>query len=207
MYIQWFVKGISSVDSNGNQSLTWKNAQNLILNGEGLISNWWRNNPSGQITPSDVEHVLTSYNLNRHVHDYQNYGNDTPFISVATGCVERDTFIQQNFIYSAIDTALEFATKAGSYPGVLFYGWLQVSHNPAVEIGSVAEPIRDLNVYHRWSQFQPEGEVTAKINIPANQIQRLEWWDMQQNYQSCSKTIINPNFVQPTPLLNQKEYF
>jgi hypothetical protein len=48
---------------------------------------------------------------------------------------------------------------------------------PAVEVGSVAEEIRELNTYVSYSDFQLEGEITAKINVPSNQIQSCERWD------------------------------
>ena len=205
MYIQWFVKGICSVDSSGNSSFDWNAAQDLIRTGQGIISNWWRN--MGVISPPQVENVLTEPNLYRHLHDYQHFGPHTPFISVAAGCVERDALLARNSVYSARDTALEFATDFGRYAGALYFGWLPVSQNPAVPIQSVGEAVRDLNVYHRWSPFQLEGEITAKIHIPANQIERVEWWDKRRGRSRRVQSLANPRFVPPTPILNVRRVF
>jgi hypothetical protein len=208
MYIQWFVKGIAGqADSNSGTALTWPQAKQLLSGGHGIDSNWWRNKPNRLITPSEIDAILTEHNLDRHVHDYQNYGQQTPFISVASGCVERDTLMSQNFVYSAVTTALDFATDAWSRPGALFYGWLPVALNPAVPISAVAEEIRDLNVYHRWSPFQLEGEVTAKVHIPSNQIKAVEWWDGNADPNKPVDRFENPSFIEPTPITNVREHF
>ncbi|TSE14056.1 hypothetical protein C1D09_000780 [Mesorhizobium intechi] len=203
MYIQWFAKGISG-DAG---ALDWATAKNLITDARGIQSNWWRNIPGGKITPTQVDAVLTDGNLDRHVHDYANFGPHTPFISVAAGCVERDTLLSQNHIYSALTTALDFATDAGRHPGAIFYGWVLVALNPAVPLSAVAEEIRDLNVYHRWSPFQLEGEITAKIHIPSNQIEHVEWWDGHSGQTTLIDSFPNPGFVKPTPITNIRELF
>jgi hypothetical protein len=200
MYIQWFVKGI------GGPEFTKDHAFAVALLGNGIISNWWRNKPEGSISPPEVQAVLTEDNLNRHLHDYDAFGDESPFISLAAGAVERDTIVQRNFVYSAVDTALAFATDHGARDGALFYGWAPVALNPAVSLGSVSEEVRDLNVYRRWSPFQLEGEITAKVHIPANQICRVEWWeahDRRAPVEACD----NPGFVPPDPLLNMRELF
>lgn len=207
MYVQWFVKGIGSRDAAGNPGLQWAEAKAMMLDGDGITSNWWRNKPDQCISPREVEAILTEHNLERHVHDYDGFGHETPFISVAAGSVERDALLRRNSVYSAVDTALDFATDAGNHPGCLFYGWIVTSLNQAVELSSVAEAIRDLNVYHRWSPFQLEGEVTAKIHIPANQIQRVEWWDLSSDTSAAQDSCINPRFVAPAPILNMREHF
>ena len=207
MYIQWFVKGISSENNAGDPILSKSEAFDLVDTGYGIISNWWRTRPNGLISPAAVQRELTAHNLDRHVHDYDAYGSGTPFISVASGCVERDLEAAQNNIYSAVDVALEFATARFTRPGALFIGWLPVALEPAVEIASVAEAIRDLNVYHRWSPYQLEGEITAKVNIPANQIAIVEWWDPAISTDVPDETHENPGYVPPTPILNHREYF
>ncbi|MBX3501643.1 MAG: hypothetical protein KF889_19555 [Alphaproteobacteria bacterium] len=209
MYIQWFVKGIAgrADTATSTEGITRSQAFEMILDGQGIISNWWRNKPKTKISPPEVEAVLTEYNLDRHIHDYENFGHETPFISLASGCVERDTALARNFVYSAVDTALDFATDAWGRPGALFYGWVLAGLNPAVSLGSVAETVRDLNVYHRWSPFQLEGEITAKIHIPANQISKVEWWDGAVDSTRAIETIANPAFVNPAPIANVRELF
>jgi hypothetical protein len=207
MYVQWFVKGIAGQTTSRGPHLREQEAYDMALRGHGIVSNWWRNTPTRTIHPDKTLAVLTEHNLDRHLHDYHTFGPETPFISLASGCVERDTITQQNAIYSAVDTALEFATDAGARPGALFYGWVIVGLNPAVKLAAVAESVRDLNVYHRWSPFQLEGEITAKIHIPANQIQRVEWWDTRIDPSSPSGFRDNPLFTAPTPILNVREHF
>lgn len=208
MYIQWFVKGIAGRgDQSAGSALTWGKACHMLATGHGLLSNWWRNKPGSRISPQEVDQILNDFNLHRHVHDYQNYGDQTPFISLASGCVERDSMVQRNYVYSAIDTALDFATDAWARPGALFFGWVPVALNPAVRLAGVAESIRDLNVYHRWSPFQLEGEIAAKVHLPSNQIERVEWWDGSQNRHAPVQRFDNPRFVAPDPITNVREHF
>ena len=202
MYIQSCVKGISGHSLTG---VTKDAAFWLMTSGKGILSNRWRS--KGTITPEEVAQVLTDQALDRHLHDYANFRAHTPFISLASGCVEREAALQRNSIYSAVDTALLFATDAWAHPGALFYCWVLVGHNPAVEASAVAEAVRDLNVYHRWSPYQLEGEVTAKVHIPANQIQRVEWWDGAQDRDAPVDTKLNSQFVDPTSLINLRDLF
>jgi hypothetical protein len=201
MYVQTFVKGVAG-DTHGGMS--WEQAQALLLRQDGIYSNWWRS--LGTITNSGVARVLTDVNLDRHLHDYGNFGPQSPFISLAAGSVERDTLLGQNYLYSAEDTALEFATGSYAHAGVLFFGWVLVGDNPAVKLSSVAESVRELNIYHRWSPYQLEGEITAKVHIPANQIERVEWWDPSQSSNRI-EVFDNPHYQPPAPVLNLREYF
>lgn len=208
MYIQWFLKGIAGENSpSSGNALTWQNAKGLIAGGHGISSNWWRNKPGRLITPSEIDAILTEHNLDRHVHDYANYGSQSPFISVTSGSVERNTLLSQNFVYGALTTALDFATDAWGHPGAVFYGWTLVSLNPAVQISMVGEEIRNLNTYHRWSPFQPEGEITAKIHIPSNQIETVEWWDGSVDRSKPIHHFKNPGFVPPEPITNVRKHF
>ncbi len=202
MYIQKFIKGISGEEPSG---LTWQDACDLLNQHRGIQSNWWRH--KGTITPAEVAAVLSEHNLDRHLHDYDNFGYKSPFISLASGCIERDVLLGANFMYSAKDTALDFATGAFEHPGTLFYGWVMVGLNPAVELSAVAESVRDLNVHHRWSPYQLEGEITAKIHIPANQIERIEWWDPASDPSSPTDVYQNPGYASAAPVTNMREYF
>lgn len=116
MYIQRCVKGIVG-EVPGKDGITKADAHVMAVQGGGIISNWWRK--TGLINPSMVEDVLTEANLDRHLHDYDAFGSDTPFISLACGAVERDALVQQNFVYSARDTALMFATEDWTRPGAV----------------------------------------------------------------------------------------
>jgi hypothetical protein len=175
MYIQRCVKGIAGQDSGHSTGLTWTEAQDMVSSRKGIVSNWWRH--KGTITAQEIADVLTEQNLDSHLHDYASFGGQTPFISLAAGAVERDTLVRWNFEYNAVDTALGFATEDWARPGALFYCWLPTSLNRTVEVEFVAEAVRDLLVYRGWSPWQLEGEVTAKVHVPSNQIECVEWWD------------------------------
>lgn len=177
MFIQWCIKGIRGRLATDDPTLGIDDdtARAMLDDGEGIICNWWRD--VGTISPSARRDKLTAHNLNRHVHDYANFGKETPFISLTAGCVERDAALRLNRIHEAQDVALRFATDWGKHVGYLFHCWVVVGLKPAVEVGSVAEEIRELNTYVSYSDFQLEGEITAKINVPSNQIQSCERWD------------------------------
>lgn len=199
MYIQWCVKGITSGPGFG-----WAEAQHLLTSEKGILSNWWRD--LGEITPTQIAGVLNLANLYRHLNDYDNYRPETPFISLAAGAVERDAYLGINTTHSAIDTGLWFATDFGTKPGALFHCWVPVGLNPAVEVSSVAESVRDLHVYRDYLRYQLEGEVTAKVHVPSNQIERVEWWNAYTDADPVH-TFVNPSFVEPTPLTTLRELF
>jgi hypothetical protein len=201
MHIQWFVKGISGAPGG----LKKEKAFDMIVTGDGIYSNWWRNKHS--ITSIEVYTNLTEGNLDRHLHDYDNFGPDSPFISLTAGCVERDNLLKSNRIYSAIDIALDFATEAGKHDGALFYGWVLASLNKAIPMRAVAEPVRDLNTYRRWSPYQLEGELTAKVHIPANQIYRIQWWTAKNGKCMVDRDRLNPIFADPSPITNVRMSF
>ena len=74
-------------------------------------------------------------------------------------------------------------------------------------MASVAEPVRDLNIYRRWSPYQLEGEITAKIHIPANQIERVEWWDGDHCKTKPKCRWESPDYVEPARVSNIRELF
>lgn len=203
MIIQKCVKGISGTYNGLNSGISKTEAFDLIRDETGIMSNWWRQ--KGAITPTEIADILTSRNLDRHLHDYQNYGPETPFISLAAGSVER--LASHNQIHSAIETALEFATDWWQVPGALSYCWVQVGLNPAVEISGIAEEVRNLHTYRRWSPYQLEGEITAKIHVPANQIEKVEWWDGSVDKIAPLDVLVNRNFSPPERLANIRELY
>lgn len=206
LYIQTCLKGIRGETSPGaGDGLNWPDAQGLITSGTGILSRWWQ--AKGTISPGEVATVLTELNLDRHLNQYARYGTTTPFISLSAGYVGRDRAKKSNTVYSAIDTAIGFATHNWKHPGVVFYCWLPVSMNKAIEVSSVAEPIRDTLSYRKWYQHLHQGEVTAKIAVPANQISRVEWWDGAHSRTTFARSFDNPAFVQPTRVTDFREWF
>lgn len=99
----------------------------------------------------------------------------------------------------ARSTAVEFATDGGTGEGYIFYCWLLVGLNPAPPVLSVAEEIRELNTYQSYSAYQTEGEIAAKVIVPANQIERVEKVDAAGRTKSW---ILNPDFVPPASVSN-----
>lgn len=205
MIVQWAIKGISG----GLSGIDDAQARAIIDGGHGIQCNWWRD--VQRISPSQVGEKLNRQNLMLHVNSYYltdpstglQFSAGTPFISLAAGCVERDFLLKTNHVISAKRIALEFATKHGTVPGYLFYCWVLVSPTPAVEIQGVAEEVRELNTYRSWSQYQLQGEITAKIHIPSNQIQKCEKYDITKRLWIHR----NPRFVSPKTVSNVREFF
>jgi hypothetical protein len=206
MQIQTCIKGIQGETYIGSgDGLTWVSAVAMITSGQGILSRWWQ--AKGLISPGEVQAVLTEANLVGHLDNYAAFGPTSPFISLAAGWVERDAKTSKNHRYSAVDTALRFATRHWKKPGALFYCWTPVSVDQAVEIASVSEPVRDTLIYRGWMRYQHQGEITAKVAVPANQISRVEWWDGSHDKKKPIDVFHNPNFVEPTSLINYREYF
>lgn len=123
MFVQWAIKGIYG--GTPPSGIRDDDAKAIIDGGFGIICNWWRR--VGLISPPQRRQKLTHRNLAMHVNQYQAvdpqtgrpFSEDTPFISLAAGAVERDVFFQTNRIYPAKLTALDFATQGGKRSLVL----------------------------------------------------------------------------------------
>jgi hypothetical protein len=200
------VKGLSLPDDD--------TARRLIDSGVGLLSNWWRD--AGIITRIEVSGQLTLSALDRHINHFDDpdpatsrpFREITPFISLSAGTVERRSATATNFAHRARKTALWFGTEFGAKPSAyLFVCWLVLAPRPAVEVEGVAEEVRDLNTYRRYSAFQTEGEIVAKVNVPATQIHSCEkWlWDPTQNILQMDWVHQNRSFIAPESLSNVRE--
>jgi hypothetical protein len=211
MFVQTCIKGVHGIDLG---------VANEILNGEGLVCNWWRN--KGTISAKDIDKRLTSAELDLHVNSYDGQHPDypkkvnevTPFISLTAGAVERSVFYKTNFVHPAHRTALLFASDFGKLRGecFLFYCWVVVGLRPAAEIRQLAEEVRELNTYRRYSAFQTEGEIAAKIDVPSRQIHRFERYritDAGSGYPDLEYVDkrINPRYVDPYSIVNIREAF
>lgn len=206
MFVQWCVKGLALKDD--------REARSLIDDASGLLCNWWR--AVGQIAPGEIRARLTAPNLERHVNHFTDidpatnrpFAERTPFISLSAGTVERDRVAQTNFVRRARWTALWFATDFGRRPtGYLYPCWLLLAPRESVEVEGLGEEIRDLNTYRRYSHFQPEGEVTAKVIVPDNHIESCEKWTLSptRDHFVCEWTYPNPRFTRPEKLTNVRE--
>ncbi|WP_341895550.1 hypothetical protein [Ferrovibrio terrae] len=201
MYVQWCVKGISG----GVDGINDSDAQDMLWRG-GIQCSWWRR--VGKITPLGIRQKLTQANLSLHVNNYAVIRHDTPFISLAAGCMERDSGLQTNHLHGALETALDFATDGGLHNGYIFYCWTIVGLHRAAGVEGVSERVGELNVYRSYSAYQTEGEVTAKVYIPCNQIERFEKWSgdgkgLVSFVSGCS----NPGFDPPEQLSNIRSHF
>jgi hypothetical protein len=207
MFIQWCIKGV-----NG---LTDDQARGVIDENWGLPCRWWQNQPL--ISPPEIRAKLTRRNLDMHVNQYQApdpstgrpFCEGTPFISLSAGCVERRKFLRTNTAHRARMIALDFATKGGSVEGYLYTCYVLVALNPAVGVEGLAEEVRELNTYRRYSPWQVEGELTAKVIIPTNQILRCEKWSFTRmrfrRAPQCHWVHDNPAFDHPRDITNIRE--
>jgi hypothetical protein len=203
--VQWCVKGLHLPDDD--------TARGIIDGPNGIVCNWWRD--VGTISPAGRRQRLTEGNLDRHVNHFtatdpttgRPFNDQSPFISLSAGVVERDAVAKTNYVHRARKTALWFATEFGAdTTAYLYVCWVLVGPRSAVEVEAVAEEVRDLNTYRRYSEFQTEGEIAVKVIVPDNQIQQCERWDLDPRGEFVlSWTALNPRFTPPELLTNIRE--
>jgi hypothetical protein len=204
--VQWGIKGLWLPDD--------ASAERIIDSHVGIVCNWWSDTRS--ISQADKSKKLTPAALDMHVNHFSSrdpltgrpFSEVTPFISIACGTISRDMAARTNEVHSALETALLYGTRFGKQNvGYLYWCWVIVGPRAAVEVEGVAEEVRDLNTYRAYSAFQNEGEVTAKVVIPVNHIQRCEkWvWDRAAKDFRRSWTHQNPSFTPPETLSNVRE--
>ena len=206
MIVQWCIKGLA-LQSDAE-------ARGIIDSRDGILSNWWR--AAGSIPQAEKANKLTIANLDLHVNHFTDkdpatglpFSDGTPFISLSSGSVERDAAAKTNYVHTALRTALWFGTNFGtSGTAYLYTCWVLVGTRDAVEVEAVSEEIRDLNTYRRYSAYQTEGEVTAKVVVPDNHIQKCQkWiWDRRARTITSGWAYYNQRFTQPEKLSNIQE--
>lgn len=208
MIVQWCIKGMHFPDDNA--------ARNIIDSREGIICNWWRS--VGTISPAQCRDKLTAAALDMHVNHFSEmdpdtgrpFSENTPFISLSAGTVGRDQVARTNFVSRAQKTALRFGTNFGrNSEAYLYTCWVVLAPRPAVEIEGVAEEVRDLNSYRAYSQFQLQGEITAKVSVPDNHIQKCEKWVVRGSRKKgifeVDWSYENSRFTSPEMLTNVRE--
>ena len=174
------------------------------LTDEGLKSAWLRN-PTGRdiITlPSGSHASLSQAALDAHVNGFGGVASRTPYISLSAGCVELDPGSATTTVYHARETALDFATQSGTCNGFVFRLWVLVSPKPGPELPGFAEEVRELNLFQQFAVFHWEGEVAAKLFVPARQIEWVEKYDSNLNLMSRRS---NADFVAPERISNVLE--
>ncbi len=194
MLIQWCLKGIPEQNNFSDREAT--NA----LNFNGLSSSWLRNQNAGASQFSSLAHpVLSQVALDAHVNGFGAAAANTPYMSLTAGCVELDPTINSISVFSAMRTALDFATKGGQCRGYVFRMWVIVSPKPAPELPGFAEEVRELNLFQQFCLYHREGEVAAKLFVPARQIQKVMIFDRDLIHVN---THVNPGFVPPERISN-----
>jgi hypothetical protein len=209
MYFQMCIKGINGINPADAQA---------ILSGRGLACNWWRE--AREIRPGEIAARLTADEIYLHVNRYKHrhpsrtgfVWQETPFISLTAGAVERKAFEQENKVHPAHETALNFASDFGRLRGTcfLFYCWVMVGLRPCPEVRQLAEEVRELNTYRSYSEFQREGEILAKIEVPACQVLMYEQYEFTEKPgggpdMALVDTKVNPDYVEPHSITNFRD--
>ncbi len=209
MIIQQTLKGISGIDATAARTLL----------AQGIPCNLVRRR--GSISFVEIPSRLSLRNLDWHQNQYNTpdplEGNEpfswhTPFISTTAGTVERFISTSTNVKTPAWIEAVDFATSSFTVDGYVFYCYLWVVGRQTVKHEALSEELRELNVYTGFSPFQPEGEITAKINIPPAQIEKAEFWSASDAFDAVqndvlpasdpAQTIVNRLFVDPADYNN-----
>lgn len=114
------------------------------------------------------------------------------FISTTAGGLQRFSSTGLNICFPAFLTALQFATANFTTRGFVFYAY-----------------------YHQYLPYHREGEIIAKVVIPAPQIERAEEFDgtaalrdlRTGKMPSPVQTIHNGNYAAPDTYSNIREIF
>ncbi|SFW89385.1 hypothetical protein [Chitinophaga sancti] len=217
MFFQKFLKGINELKD--------EEAKAFLLDGHGIVSNWWR--AKHTINNQEIQDQLTEKNMIHHLNNYdtplpanhpyaslgKTYGHVTPYISTTAGSVQRDDFYQTNIVFPALTTALRFATDNFRSEGYIFYGYLITIQKKSIELVQFSEEVRELHIYPRYLPYHHEGELMAKIHIPAVQLEKAEKYNgpaalkelRQSKLPSAVDIINNPKYVDPLTYTNIKE--
>ena len=207
MIIQEVLKGISGIDEDDVRTIF----------ATGIICNWWRK--VGLLPAAEVPLRLTDRNLHWHQNRYnspdpleggEEFSKHTPFISMTSGSVERDSFNRVNTLYPAWWEALKFATNFWTTDGWIFYCSAWILGRKTIGHQAFSEELRELHIYSDFSLYQLEGEITAKIQIPTTQIQRAEEWKLKDirtalavgNLPTPYQMIANGCFIDPASYSN-----
>lgn len=207
MFIQRVLKGISGVSRSLVQT---------IASDTGIKCNWWRT--VGKISTGQIKDKLTEHNLIWHLNEYETvdpktgkpFSENTPYISTTAGTVERDSFLANNLIFPAWLTALRFATDDFTKTGYVFYAYVFVLGKQSIPLMQFSEEVRDLHIYTQYLPYHPEGEIVAKIYIPAVNIEKVEEYDpgmAEASFKSNKLplptwTYKNPAYANPEPFSN-----
>jgi hypothetical protein len=206
MFFQKVLKGIAG--------LTRNEADFALV--QGILCNWWRT--VHRISPPEIVQKLTERNLDWHLNHYSDFdpstnapfSENTPYISVTAGVVERYVFLQRNVVFDPLITALRFATSDFTTTGHVFCAYVFTLGRESIDLCQFAEEVRELNIYKNFMPFHAEGEITAKIEIRGPQIEMWEEYDGPQalaairagSFPAPSFTRWNPIYAPPEEYCN-----
>jgi hypothetical protein len=196
VHIQWCLKGIGESSGFGD-------AQARALLTSGIPSNWLRANANTPMFPGlpVAQDALSPQALFDHVNDYTTVGPTTPYISLSAGVVAYDGN-QGADVFPAWETAVDFATSWSTRSGYVFRVWTVVSPKAASRLLNVSDEVRNLNLFRNFTEYHYEGEVAAKILVPARQIE----WVAKVNASLTREWLqMNVDFVKPETVSNLLE--
>jgi hypothetical protein len=132
MFFQKVLKGITGLSrTDANQAFD-----------SGILCNWWRT--VHQIRPDQIMAKLSERNLDWHLNHYADHDpltgapfrENTPYISVTAGSVERDAFARRNIVFDPFLIALQFATDDFRRTGHIFYAYVFTLGRQSIEIAA-----------------------------------------------------------------------
>jgi hypothetical protein len=191
MIFQRVIKGIPAARGR-KAGLTDKRAREAVA-GAGIMCNWWINRPDGVISPPEIQQKLSEQALYDHLVAYDSVANETPFISTTAGTVEVEAARARNVFFPPVYTALRFATRNFTQDGYLVHAYVYTLGKKSVELEEFAEEVRDVNTYTAFYAWHPEGEIVAKIIIPARRIKKIELYRVARLEDELDRGIL------PTP--------
>ncbi|WP_199556078.1 hypothetical protein [Sandaracinobacteroides hominis] len=146
--------------------------------------------------------------LNDHVNNFPSVWDRTPYISLSAGIVLPDP-VGGVSVLPAWLTAAAFATNYGRTSGYVYRCWCVLSPKAVPELACIADAVRDLNIFRKYWIFHGEGEIAAKLTVPARQIERVHKIDKNTNSLNFAgharPEIFNGKFVSPDRLSNLLE--
>jgi hypothetical protein len=210
MFVQKCMKGIHGI--------TLAQAE-AIVKGCGLTCAWWRE--VGHIRPADIDERLTTNELDLHRHAFYEQhptrrgtvNKESPFISLTAGQVDRKAFEARNQTFHAHQVAMWFATDFGRLRGdcFIFYCWVLVAMRHSVQVRHLAEEVRELNTYTQFSPYHFEGEIVAKIEVPARQIMGFDHYEYREDRHGRLQpkrlnSYPNPGYVDYQDVTNYRDW-
>jgi hypothetical protein len=193
--IQWCLKGVRQTN------LFNINEANAALASEGLLSSWVRGatGTGASNFPSASAPHLSQAKLDAHVNNFGVAASATAYLSLSAGCRERDPTRSFAVTYPAWKTAQAFATNWGQGKGFVFCLWLLVAPKPAPELPGFGEEVRSLLASPQFVTYHHEGEIAAKLYVPAKQISGWVLYDEDLNVIGSNQ---NVDFVSPDRISN-----